>query len=424
MNYLFIVTESVSANGICARAVMEVLARNHGVWCLTAREPGMESRFCENGVNYVTVRSRLTRRIRAVASRREGSSWQKNLLGAAAYGLERLELLVSLGRWPLLSPRFARDLEAAAEDLCRREDIGCLVPVYTQIDALIAAHGVKERHRDILYIPWFLDSLSGGYGLRIFSPARTRRMGLAWERKLLDTAEHILVMESSRTHHDTYSAGEGYYGRLRYVDLPLLRTRIPEPGEPLMDPASRNLVYVGTLPAGIRSPEYLLEVFRHLDGRYHLWFIGDDNCDLVRTAARREPRIHVLGRRDHGTALRYEAQAHILVNIGSRNPNMTPSKIFEYLSFGKPILSTVVSDRDPCRGYLQQYPLALILDECEDTARAAARVAEFAHRTAGVRADPDLARQLFRRNTPEELVSFLDSLDRRCVCENSAHQFP
>lgn len=413
MNYLFIVTEYASANGICARAVMEALSRDHGVWCLTGREWGMDAQFCNNGVHYVTVKSRLTRRIRSMASRRGLRPWQKTLLGAAAYGLERLELFLSLGRWPLLSPRSARDLEAAAEELCLREGIECIVPVYTQIDALIAAHGVKARHEDILYIPWFLDSLSGGYGLRIFSRQRTRRLGLAWERKLLDTAEHILVMESSRTHHDTYSAGERHYGRLQYFDLPLLRAQVPEPGDPLMDRSVRNLVYVGTLPEGIRSPEYLLEVFRHLDRRYHLWFIGDENCNPVNAAARREPRIHMLGRRDHGTALRYEAQAHILVNIGSRNPNMTPSKIFEYLSFGKPILSTVVSRQDPCRGYLEKYPLALILDEGEDPVRAAARLTEFADRTDGVQADPEQVQRLFRQNTPEALVAFLTSLDRR-----------
>lgn len=368
----------------------------------------MDREFRKNGVSYVTVPPRLTRYLRSMLAREKGAfRW---ILSCLCGLLEKLALVCALGRWPLMSPGYARRLEAEAERICREGSVDCLIPVYTQLEALAAAKSLKNRHPELRYVPWFLDSLSGGYGLRVFTPEQNRNRGLAWERKLLDTADAVLVMESSRRHHETYSAGESYYGRLRYFDLPLLRRRVPGPETPLMGSGCRKLVYVGTLPRGIRSPEYLLAVLRHLDAGYHLWFIGDRDCAVLNAAARTEPRIHVMGPVDHHTALGYEAQADILVNLGSRNPSMTPSKIFEYMSFGKPILSLSASPADPCREYLCRYPLALNLEEGEDPALSAARLTEFAEKTAGACVAEALIRSRFSRNTPEDLCAFLEKL--------------
>lgn len=414
MNYLFIVTESLSANGICTHAVMERLAENHGVYCITNREWGMPERFEKNSVNYLTVRPRYVYAIGSMLARREMPEGKRKLWRKLQFVMDRAKLVLSLGSWPLLSPAYARRIETVARRLCREADIGCIVPVYTQIDTLIAANRIKKDHPEVFYIPYFLDALSGGYGLRVFTQEKTRQKGLAWERRLLPNADRIIAMESSRPHHEKYSACEPYFDRIAYFDLPLLRRDPPAAGEPLMNREKCNLVYVGTLPGGIRSPEYLLKVFGHLEGdQYRFWFVGTSDCAALNEAAARDPRIHVVGRCPHELALRYEAQADVLVNIGNTNPNMTPSKIFEYLSFGKPILSTTAVAGEPSLRYLEKYPLALVLDENEaDIARTAGQVAAFLERCGGQTADPEWIRTTYYHNTPDALASFLEELDR------------
>lgn len=412
MKYLFIVTESLSANGICTQAVMERLAAAHEVYCITNREWGMPERFEKNGIHYRTVKPRWVYAIGSMLARRELPERQKKRWRKLQYVMDRAKLVLSLGSWPLLSPAYARRIEKAARRLFREAGIGCIVPIYTQIDTLIAASRIKKDHPGIFYIPYFLDSLSGGYGLRLFTPEQTRQKGLRWERRLLPEADRIIAMESSRTHHERYSAGERYYERIVYFDLPLLRCDPPAAGTPLMDREKCNLVYVGTLPCGIRSPEFMLKVFRHLEGeQYQLWFVGTSDCAVLNEAAARDPRIHVVGRCAHETALQYEAQADVLVNIGNTNPNMTPSKIFEYMSFGKPILSTMAVAGEPSRRYLEKYPLALVLDETEQDF---GRVADFLDRSAGQTVDLARVRETFYQNTPDALASFLETLDGSC----------
>lgn len=413
MKYLFIVTESLSANGICTQAVMERLAAEHEVYCITNREWGMPERFERNGITYLTVKPRWVYAIGSMLARRELRPGPKKLWQKLQFVMDRAKLVLCLGCWPLLSPAYARRIEKTARRLCREADIGCIVPIYTQIDTLIAASRIKKDHPELFYIPYFLDSLSGGYGLRLFTPEQTRQKGLRWERRLLPCADRIIAMESSREHHERYSTGEPYYDRIAYFDLPLLRCDPPAAGAALMDAGKCNLVYVGTLPGGIRSPEYLLKVFGRMEGaQYQFWFVGTSDCAILNEAAARDSRIHVVGRCAHEVALQYEAQADVLVNIGNSNPNMTPSKIFEYMSFGKPILSTMAVAGEPSRRYLEKYPLALVLDETEqDISRTAGEVTDFLAHSAGQRTDLTRIRETFYQNTPDALASFLEELD-------------
>ena len=162
MNYLFIVTESESANGICTAAVMKELVSNHEVYCLTNREWNAPVQYEKDGVLFYTVNPRLTYRLRSMLSHRKMPQTIKAVLHKAVFVLERCKLVLSLGSWPLLSAAYTRRIEKAARKICREKGIQCIVPIYTQIDTLIAARRIKKKQKDMLYIQYFLDSLSGG----------------------------------------------------------------------------------------------------------------------------------------------------------------------------------------------------------------------------------------------------------------------
>lgn len=147
----------------------------------------MDREFRKNGVSYVTVPPRLTRYLRSMLAREKGAfRW---ILSCLCGLLEKLALVCALGRWPLMSPGYARRLEAEAERICREGSVDCLIPVYTQLEALAAAKSLKNRHPELHYVPWFLDSLSGGYGLRVFTRSRTGTgalpgSGSSWTRRM------------------------------------------------------------------------------------------------------------------------------------------------------------------------------------------------------------------------------------------------
>ena len=57
--------------------------------------------------------------------------------------------------------------------------------------------------------------------------------------------------------------------------------------------------------------------------------------------------------------------SHVLVNIGNSMLNQVPSKLFEYISYGKPIVNICKNRNCPTLAYLEHYPYALNLFEEE-----------------------------------------------------------
>ncbi len=412
MKYLFIVTEFESANGICVQAVMECLSKKHQVYCITNREWGMPEEFVKDKVICKTVKPRLTYRINSAIRKSTAPVRVKSILRKVAHIMERIKLLMFLPFWPWISPLYTRRIGHIAKNLCSKENIQCIVPVYTQIDTLIVANKIKKHNADMLYVPYFLDSLSGGYGLRVFSGEQTIKKGLEWEHKLLDNADEIIAMESSREHHKRFSRNASYYNRIRYFDLPLLYQRTIESDNLLMSKECCNLVYVGTLPQGIRSPLFLLSTLTLIPGEnFRFYFIGTKTCIQLNDAAARDSRIKVIGQVNHDVALKYIAQSDIVMNIGSSNPNMTPSKIFEYMSFGKPIISTAPIQNEPSKLYLKKYPMALVIDESAvEINQAAMMMLSFIKDYAGLSVELNSIKDKFFYNTPDSVAAFLDKI--------------
>ena len=144
---LFIVTESGSANGICTKAVMEEhVRRGDKVFCLTNREMGQgrEDKIMD-GVSYSTVTPRLCYRLSArICALPEGSGRRK-LLSAVHFVLNKTKLLLSYPTWPLISPAYAARIYRRGLKICKAHGIDAVIPIYTQIDTLIAAKRIKAK---------------------------------------------------------------------------------------------------------------------------------------------------------------------------------------------------------------------------------------------------------------------------------------
>ena len=215
-------------------------------------------------------------------------------------------------------------------------------------------------------------------------------------------------MESSREFHDAIYENTDLAGRITYLDLPMLKRR-----SPVSNTADNPLfVYVGSLAPSVRSPEFFLKVFSNVkDENWKLIFIGDDTCDILNEYAKKDKRITVIGRCKHEEAIRYEEQATILVNFGNKNPNLTPSKVFEYISFCKKIVSTYPIDNETSSTYLRNYPDALLLDERGDIMDAAEKLQSFV-KEEQCSVNYTKVEERFFANTPKAFIHIIDKETR------------
>lgn len=394
--------QRLSANGICAQAVVSELARRgHKVVWVCNRE--LEPSERQASVEFREVEPRW---VDAALARHSGDSIARKVVVA----VNRIGMLRSVGTWPLVSKSYSRRVTEAVCEVCAGADV--VVGAYTQIDALIAAHEAKARNPRLRYVAWFLDSFAGGHGPRFLSAGQVEERGKRWDRELLANADVAVAMESARGFLEACCVGEPWFGKVRFLDLPLLDLRgmagrtdgsaVPE--------GVRTIVYAGSLPEGIRSPNFFLRVLSCMPGEpLRAVFVGDATNASLNEAAARDWRIEVRGRVPHGEALALLHSADFVLTLGNRLDNMTPSKVFELMALRKPIVATYPIGGEPSLPYLKRYGDTLLLDERGDPAEAAGRLSAFLRAHHGSPSAEELEKN-FWNNTPSAFCDLIESL--------------
>jgi glycosyltransferase involved in cell wall biosynthesis len=406
---LLIVGEELSANGICANAVMKELKSNgYEVVCVTNQEYNTPKSEIRNGIKIKRIKPRLTYRITAWCNKHNGSF--SIFLSKLSFILNKIKLFLSIPSWPLISPLYSYRFYREAKNLYRTDKFDCIISVYSQIDTVIAGYLLKRKFPNIKFVPYFLDSLSGGYGPKAFDRNWTIKRGLKWEQILLKIADKIIVMKSSENHHNKYSKSRSYFSRMEFLDIPLLiENNSKEISTNIIEKEKINIVFVGSIPCHIRNPKYFLEIFRRITTENcKLTIIGTNTCPDVLKKAQIESTnnsIEVLNPVSHDEAISVLKNADLLLNIGNNLSSMVPSKIFEYMSIGKPIISTYPIEDEPSLEYLKKYPLSLLVKEdWERLNENVTRVENFIESYLGKQVNIADLKEEMHKNTPQAFV--------------------
>lgn len=401
MKIVVVTLQSLSANGLCAKVVIEELTnRGHDVvWVCNSEIDGSGDL---PSVRYVRIEPRYIDYLLACF---EGN----RLATKIAIAVNRLGMLRALRSWPLISKRYSRRVSKAVATASRDADV--VIGTYTQIDAIIASHEAKKRNPRLRFIAWYLDSFTGGHGPRFLDAEEIERRGKRWNRQLLENADVVVAMESSRRFHEEHCCGEPWFDKLRFLDLPLLDINEALDLQPVVGAReTKTIVYAGTLPEGIRSPEFFFKVLSFIpDKLLHVLFVGDETNHALNEACARDRRIEVRGRASHEEVSRLLSTADYLLTLGNRLVNMTPSKIFEYMAFRKPIIATYPIDSEPSLPYLERYGDALMLDERGDPSAAAVQLVGFLNADHEPIALDEL-KSRFWKNTPSAFCDLVETV--------------
>ena len=94
-----------------------------------------------------------------------------------------------------------------------------------------------------------------------------------------------------------------------------------------------------------------------------LFFVGGFFGDIPMLTENNYANIHYLGKKSQGEIKEIYKMTDVLVNIGNLIINQIPSKIFEYISTGKPIINIYKTLKCPTLKYTKKYPLCLNIYE-------------------------------------------------------------
>ena len=369
-------------NGICVHQVAkELQKRGCDVSVLAINDGYQKPEEVYDGLRVVRVRADATTRLTAWYRQHPGkleSIWFK-------FGifLKDVRTFFSLWLWPFNAPINLWLTYHAAKKMIETDHIDTVVCTYTPFNAVLVGHILKRKKPSLKYIVYFLDSLSGGIFPKLTSQEWVAKQGKKWERMLLKNADGIYIMKAHQKHHQEHSCDEPYYSRIRVLDIPLLKMEnIKQQADIGCLPKDKiNLVYLGSLKKNLKNPEPFLKAFLAANlQNVAISFIGDANdCeDLLCQAQKAAPKqIHIIKSVPHSEVEKILAQADALLNIGSANTCQIPCKIFEYMSTGKPIITTYKTPNEPSLPYLREYAGALLLDESVSSVENAQKLKEF-----------------------------------------------
>lgn len=113
-----------------------------------------------------------------------------------------------------------------------------------------------------------------------------------------------------------------------------------------------TLLFTGTFYRGFREPSPLIDALTQVEG-VQVVIIGDLGGYATDFAPLGE-RVILLGKLSHEYCLAWQRSANVLLNLGNRQNDQVPGKIYEYLGAARPILHIASSPSDPVPAFLAQ----------------------------------------------------------------------
>ncbi len=159
------------------------------------------------------------------------------------------------------------------------------------------------------------------------------------------------------------NSGVKHFGKMIPLEFPCIDVDVnKKPYEAKNSADELKFVFAGYIYPTIRNPKYMLELFSSLKNvNYKLYIIGGGMEDMLASYQNGalSGKLVCMGTQTAEVCDEWLEKADVLVNISNAVPNQVPSKVFQYIGYGKPILNIYKLENSPCLAYLEDYPLAV-----------------------------------------------------------------
>lgn len=406
-----------SANVLCDEKIMKAMSQT-GEWevhCLAYQFHG-QALFEElNGFKVHRFKRGIWWDLYNYARDNE-SRWQYRMIVKLDRLYMRLRQLFFIPIYPNYEPLLAKVAAKEAIKLHSRENYDLVIAEHSGRDTLYAGMRLKQFDPAVKFVAILWDPLSGRTLAKYLPEKFARLHAEKDEAHLLNNSDYVICLESNREFQEKYSAHKPFFSRVRFLDIPgIIRPAISGVDEQFTQKGKINILYSGILSLPDRDPSPLIELLNMSEyaERIHLMFfsIGIEAIDKAKKKLANFKGTYLIHPYVAKATLdSIAAKSDILINLGGPNPRMVPSKIFEYMSLGKPIISTYYIDNESSKQYFSRYPLATCIDVRKELVDNVRQLDGFIAAALGSAVAFDDVRSLFPLNTPQEYVKLFESM--------------
>lgn len=227
------------------------------------------------------------------------------------------------------------------------------------------------------------------------------------ERMFFEKAKHIFTTPVLLNAYKNEEGYKEFVGKMTELEFPDIKdiSVYKEIQSPIkFDKTNKNILFCGTLEDSFRSPEYFFKMIEKLIVKHKnikLHFLSKPTSAFLKEYVKKYPdNFFVYETVTLEKAFSAMYSADILLNIDNSYRYQVPSKIFDYFSTGKPVISVVKIKEDPSLPYLKKYPNGFIVNELEEIDEQLKRLEDFIVENKNDIPFLEMER-IFEENTPQ-----------------------
>lgn len=326
--------------------------------------------------------------------------------------MEVVSKTITIPTFPRTEPLTDRRFTRAALKLQREIEFDMVVSEHHGLTTLLTGCRMMKEFTGLKHIAVLWDPVKGQMAtVKLPRKFTERRIDAVEQFAAKYTTLQISTL-SMKAYHDEH--GDFAKGHRIYLDIPSIlkpETEVSTEYIKLIKKDSINIVFSGLLSEHYRDARPIIRLLNQCDDaeRINLIFFSRGEKDAIETEKKNFKgtivyhdyiplsELHSLYR-----------HADYLLNVSHINANMVPSKIFEYMSYGKPIISTFISDGDSARKYINRYPEGICI-ELKKSEKDNVDVLNAFMKKKHKLVTFDFVREEFKENTPE---SFLREIEK------------
>lgn len=385
-----------SPNGVCLTKIIEGLKDCYNFTVVMINQVNSEANIHIDGVECINITC-LTNRIQNYASNVGGI--RGKVLQLISKVLRGAKTAIA---WMRYEGFYYRGCIKATKNLLKKQPIDCVIAACYPFPAIYAAYKASKMF-GLEYLTYILDDYSSAKNLRKFCLFRKR-----FEKKDMDTMKDVMVSAkfnfiSEGFKHSKIFADIEKEVRNKVVGFPLLDVNMKSTAMKSYHDVP-HIVFTGSFVRGVREPESLMHIFSFKQTskvKLTLCTRGDYQGVLSQWARDKE-NIDYKGTVTREMSMQIMESADILLNVDNKNLHQIPSKVFEYMQTGKPIINLYYFEEQ--KSLLESYPNVLQINQNNITDDDVKKLVKFCFENLGKICDTSVICEKYKIYTKQFLV--------------------
>ena len=376
-----VVSPAPYANAICLENVFKELTR-FGYECHILGVGEEQKDFQKEGINLHVVKMPV----------------QRN-----SY-LKRINSTLRLTALPQTEPEVTRIKYKRAKELQEELKFDYVFGICASYANIYAALLLKEDFPNIKIVGYYLDSIESLSRLSGLTRKIRDYFSYRGEEQVFHRLDGMVLPIASSKIYGAERYTE-FHGKTIYAEFP---TFIPKDTQKTSNNKEKTIIngmIVGTLNNTFRNPKALFEAIRLVCDKnkqnLHIDVYGPNDESLFLPLAGSSFVSYKLhGRVPHQEIDEALARSDMLINISNSGLLAVPSKIFEYFSAYKPILTQVSDENDSALPYYKKYSGSHLFYVFKEKAKQIENLSEFLESINQREVNVEEVNNAFRHNTP------------------------